>query len=77
MMRKYQKIVRRAEDMGVDTIGELGQRVGMNKNIIGSRLGGRSPWRADEIVLICKELKIPREEIGEFFFTELPQAKSS
>ena len=52
MIRKYQKIVRRAEDMGVNTIGELGQRVGMGKNLIGARLGGRSAWRADEIVKI-------------------------
>nr|DAM21431.1 MAG TPA: Protein of unknown function (DUF739) [Caudoviricetes sp.] len=72
MIRKYQKIVRRAEDMGVDTIGELGQRVGMGKNLIGARLGGRSAWRADEIVKICKELRIPREEVGNYFFSEIP-----
>lgn len=71
MKRKYESLVRRAEDMGIEYVRDLGEIVGLTPQSISSRLNGRSGWQPDEVVKLCQALDIPQEEVGKYFYPEL------
>lgn len=71
MKRKYEALVRRAEDMGIEYIRDLGEIVGLTPQSFSSRINGRSGWQPDEVVKLCRALDIPQEEVGKYFYPEL------
>lgn len=77
MKRPYDRLVRRAEDMGYTQIADIGVLCGLNRPAISQRVNGRTDWQKRDILALCKELEIPKEEIGLYFFPELcsPQQK--
>lgn len=49
------------------TLKELAQRINMKYTTLYSKIEGTSEFKQSEIVLICKELKIPAKDSGRYF----------
>lgn len=71
MRKPYKELRRRIEDAELE-LGELAERIGMERNVLYSRLSGRTSWKTGDVVAICQVLGIPRSEVGRYFFPEIP-----
>lgn len=74
MYRKFHKLrVRFAElDMSQN---EVARRAGIAPATMTTRMTGRFPFTATEIMALAKVLCIKPEEYGEYFFEYVPQGK--
>jgi len=45
---------------------------GITVPTLGRRMRGAIPWAADEIAAVCRVVGIPRDDIGAYFFPDLP-----
>lgn len=68
----YLKLARLIEDEGFEH-REFAKLVGMGESTLSTRLNPKpeqknNEWRHYEITAICRELHIPQEQIGEYFF---------
>lgn len=68
----YLKLARLIEDEGFEH-REFAKLVGMGESTLSTRLNPKpeqknTEWRHYEITAICRELHIPQEQIGEYFF---------
>ena len=57
-------------------IREFAKLVGMGESTLSTRLNPKpeqknNEWRHYEITAICRELHIPQEQIGEYFFPKV------
>lgn len=72
MYRKFHKLrVRFAElDMSQN---EVARRAGIAPATMTTRMTGRFPFTATEIIALAKVLEIPLDQIGPFFLEDAPQ----
>lgn len=75
MKRPFDRLVRRAEDMGYCQIMDLGALCGLNRTSISSRVNGKTEWRRHDIEVLCQALEIPQEEIGLYFYPQIGSLK--
>lgn len=75
MKRPFDRLVRRAEDMGYRQIMDLGALCGLNRTSISSRVNGKTEWRRHDIEVLCQALEIPQEEIGPYFYPQIGSPK--
>lgn len=75
MKRPFDRLVRRAEDMGYRQIMDLGALCGLNRTTISSRVNGKTEWRRHDIEVLCQVLEIPQEEIGLYFYPQIGSLK--
>lgn len=68
----YWKLRLRMREYGFRDM-EAAEAVGMRKDLMSSRLTGKSCWTAREILALCELLEIPSDRVGEFFFPMLMQ----
>lgn len=71
----YLKLARLIEDEGFEH-REFAKLVGMGESTLSTRLNPKpeqknNEWRHYEITAICRELHIPQEQIGEYFFPKV------
>ncbi len=52
---------------------EVASRAHLATSTMTSRMTGRLPWHADEIVAVAKVLDIKTDEIGKYFFADAPK----
>lgn len=78
-MRKNKELRRRIEDADL-TQRDLVALTGIGESTLSMRLNAESGekgehgnWRKHEILEICRAAKIPRKDIGDLFFPELPE----
>lgn len=69
------KLARLIEDEGFEH-REFAKLVGMGESTLSTRLNPKpeqknNEWRHYEITAICRELHIPQEQIGEYFFPKV------
>ena len=74
MYRKFHKLrVRFAElDMSQN---EVARKAGLAPSTLTTRMTGRFPFTATEIIALAKILDIKPEEYGEYFFADTPKGK--
>ena len=56
---------------------EAARRAGIPPSTLTARMTGRLPFTARDIAGLCKVLDIPADQIGSFFFEELPTSKKA
>ena len=66
----YLKLARLIEDEGFEH-REFAKLVGMGESTLSTRLNPKPERRHYEITAICRELHIPQEQIGEYFFPKV------
>ena len=84
MYRKFHKLrVRFAAEQsagvacGNSHVAEAARRAGIPPSTLTARMTGRLPFTARDIAGLCKVLDIPADQIGSFFFEELPTSKKA
>lgn len=50
-------------------VGPFSRAVGLSGATVSERLNGRRDWTQSEIVAACDALDIPKNEIGDYFFS--------
>lgn len=66
-MRPFIELSRRWEDCGYETQSELAEAAGMSCATLSSRMTGRFPFAADEMLRIGELLDIPPEDYYKYF----------
>ena len=71
----HYQLARLIEDEGFEH-REFAKLVGMGESTLSTRLNPKpeqknNEWRHYEITAICRELHIPQEQIGEYFFPKV------
>ena len=56
---------------------ELSKASGIPKSTLSQRINGKKPFDARQISALCKVLDIKPEEIGAFFFEDVPQNRKA
>ncbi|MGY3775774.1 DUF739 family protein [Helcococcus sueciensis] len=51
------------------TQGNFAKAMGMSERTVSLKLDNQVDWKQSEIVKACELLKIPKEEIADYFFT--------
>ena len=69
MPYNYSKLLGRIREHGL-TQRSLAEVIHINPATLNAKLNGKNAFTTPEIVGICKELCIPNEEIGSYFFAE-------
>jgi transcriptional regulator with XRE-family HTH domain len=69
MAYNYSKLLGRMKEFGY-TQSTLSEAMGKDKSTICSKLNNKGEFKASEIDTICRELDIPNEQIGEYFFAK-------
>ena len=77
----YLKLARLIEDEGFEH-REFAKLVGMGESTLSTRLNPKpeqknNEWRHYEITAICRELHIPQEQIGEYFFPKVEKRRAT
>lgn len=79
MKKPYLKLRRLIEDEGFRQ-REFGKLVGIPESTFSTRINTpeeKGCWRHCEIIAVCKVLHIPQEQIGEYFFPDVPKGESA
>lgn len=80
MARKpYLKLRRRIEDEGMN-FDQLCECSGVPRGTFNTRVNrpdDKGTWSWKEIVAICETLRIPQEQIGEYFFPTVEKGESA
>ena len=68
-MRKYEygKLLGRMKECGF-TQERLAKAIGIGETSLNLRLNGKLDFKRREMVDICDQLKIPYEQVGDYFF---------
>lgn len=74
MYRKFHKLRVRFAELDLSQ-AEAARRAGIPPSTLTARMTGRLPFTARDIAGLCKVLDIPADQIGNFFFEELPTNK--
>lgn len=67
MKYNYSKLLGRMKELGY-TQAKLAKEIGISKATLNAKLNNWFPFTTDEIIAICKVLKIPTKEITKFFY---------
>ena len=67
MAYNYSKLIGKIRERGF-TQETLADAIGKDKSTLCSKLNNKGEFKAGEIDSICRELDIPNEQIGEYFF---------
>lgn len=65
----YNKLKGRIVEYG-RTQGDLAQLLGLHKSTISSKFNNTSDFTSSEMLYIMEWLDIPKEEVGDYFFTQ-------
>ena len=65
----YNKLKGRIVEYG-HTQGDLAQLLGLHKSTISSKFNNTSDFTSSEMLYIMEWLDIPKEEVGDYFFTQ-------
>lgn len=79
MRKPYLKLRRRIEDAGLDW-KSLSSQTGVPYSTLKDHANTpetAGTWRWKEIILICKVVGIPQEQIGEYFFPCVEKGEST
>ncbi len=57
-------------DMGINTVAELSERSGVNRNTLGDILNEKIYPSSDVMARISDALSLPGEKAGQIFFTK-------
>ena len=76
MYRRFHKLRVRFAECEL-TQAEAAQRGSNAPGTLTARMTGRLPFTARDIAGLCKVLDIPADQIGSFFFEELPTSKKA
>ena len=74
MYRKFHKLRVRFAELEM-TQNEAARRAGIPPSVLTSRMTGRYPFTAAEIIALADVLDIKPEEFGAFFFEDTPRKK--
>ena len=74
MYRKFHKLRVRFAELEM-TQNEVARRAGIATGTMTSRMQGKYPFTATEMLALAKVLDIKPEEYGEYFFTDAPKSK--
>lgn len=69
-MYDYSKLKGRIVEMGM-TQTDLAVKIQMAKSTLNLKLNNKISFSQDDIIAVSKELLIPKDEIGIYFFTEI------
>lgn len=69
MLFDYRKLLGRITEM-CGTQANFAKRINVSERSISLKLNNKLSFRQDEIEEICKELDIPQEQVGLYFFTK-------
>lgn len=72
MYRKFHRLRVRFAELDM-TQAEAARRAGIPPSTLTARMTGRLPFNATDIAALCKVLEIKPEEIGTFFFEDMPK----
>ena len=56
---------------------EVATAAGMSKPTLYRRMSGAAPWTSTEIAAVCRVVRIPPEQVGLFFFPDLPDTNEN
>lgn len=76
MYRKFHKLRVRFAELDMSQ-AEAARRAGIPPSTLTARMTGRLPFTARDIAGLCKVLDIPVDQIGSFFFEDLPTSKKA
>ena len=68
MKFNYSKLLGRIRECGF-TQANLAKSIGVNKGTMSAKLNSKFAFTNEEVIGICEKLNIPRNEIGDYFFT--------
>ena len=71
MYRPFHKLRVRFAEMELKQ-NDVARRAGMAPSTLTARMMGYQPFTAWEITRIAEVLEIPKEELGTFFFEDIP-----
>ena len=74
MYRKFHRLRVRFAELDM-TQAEAARRAGIPPSTLTARMTGKLPFTARDIASLCKVLDIPAEQIGTFFFEDVPLGK--
>ena len=55
--------------------GQVAKAAGLSVGAMSARMTGKYPWTSTEMQRIAAVLDIPRDQICEYFFEDVPQSK--
>lgn len=53
-----------------DTQINFAKEYGVSENTLSQKLNNKMRFTSDDIIKICEMLSIPKEEVGQYFFTQ-------
>lgn len=68
-MFNYQKLLGKIKEKNLSQV-ELSKTIGMAETTLNLKLNGKSYFKQNEIVKICKVLDIADSEVNGYFFTQ-------
>ena len=74
MYRKFHKLRVRFAELEM-TQNEVARRAGIATGTMTSRMQGKYPFTATEMLAVAKVLDIKPEEYSEYFFADAPKGK--
>ena len=74
MYRKFHKLRVRFAELDL-TQNEAARRAGIAVATMTTRMTGKYPFTATEIIALAKVLEIPIDQIGPFFLEDAPKGK--
>lgn len=69
MKYNHSKLLGRMRELGF-TQERLAEAIGINRSTLSSKLNGLSYFSTEEMDTICKELDIPNDDVGKYFFAK-------
>lgn len=76
MYRKFHKLRVRFAELDLSQ-AEAARRAGIPAGTLSSRMTGRLPFTATDIAALCEALDIPLDEIGVYFFENVPKKRGA
>lgn len=76
MYRKFHRLRVRFAELDL-TQNEAARLAGLAPSTLTTRMTGRVPFNVNEVQALCRVLDIPTDQIGAFFFEDLPKSKKA
>ena len=76
MYRKFHRLRVRFAELDL-TQNEAARLAGLAPSTLTTRMTGRVPFNVNEVQALCCVLDIPTDQIGAFFFEDLPKSKKA